>query len=187
MNDDCDVDVGPNGLQNFPVLKTAVSNSNGTTVSVSLNSKANTGFRIEFFSDPTCDPSGFGQGKTFLGSGVLVTDSFCNASGSFNFSGFATGALVVTATATIIRPARPSFHPAQPHQHNVHRFGHLSSVSKQPRGATYRLKRKLNITDSTWQSIAGVTDLSPGASGPAHITDPGAVSLGKAFYRVRLL
>ncbi len=54
-------------------------------------------------------------------------------------------------------------------------------------GAAYRLERKLNITDSTWQSISGVNDLTPSSNGPALITDPGAVSLGEAFYRVRLL
>ena len=33
----------------------------------------------------------------------------------------------------------------------------------------------------------GVADQTSGASGPAQITDPGAMSLGQAFYRVRLL
>ena len=51
-------------------------------------------------------------------------------------------------------------------------------------GATYRLERKLQITDSLWQSIPGVNDLTAASSGPAQITDPGAVSLGTAFYRV---
>ena len=51
-------------------------------------------------------------------------------------------------------------------------------------GVTYRLERKLNITDSMWQNIPGVSDLTAANNGPAQITDPGAVSLGKAFYRV---
>ena len=52
---------------------------------------------------------------------------------------------------------------------------------------SYRLERKLALTDSTWQNNFGVNDLIAASSGPAQITDPGAVSLGKAFYRVRLL
>src|SRR4051812_15198933 len=32
-------------------------------------------------------------------------------------------------------------------------------------GATYRLERKLQITDSLWQSIPGVNDLTPASSG----------------------
>ena len=51
-------------------------------------------------------------------------------------------------------------------------------------GATYRLERKLQITDSLWQSIPGVNDLTAASTGTAQITDPGAVSLGAAFYRV---
>ena len=53
-------------------------------------------------------------------------------------------------------------------------------------GRTYRLERKLALTDPIWQGISGVSDLTPVNSGPAQITDPGA-SFGQAFYRVRLL
>jgi serine protease AprX len=54
-------------------------------------------------------------------------------------------------------------------------------------GRTYRLERKLGMTDATWQSISGVADFPAITTGPAQITDPGAISLGKAFYQVRLL
>ena len=50
-------------------------------------------------------------------------------------------------------------------------------------GATYRLERKLNMGDA-WQSISGVNDLTAMGNGSAHITDPGAINLGKAFYQV---
>ncbi len=53
---------------------------------------------------------------------------------------------------------------------------------------TYRLERKLSLTDASWQSISAVTDLTAASTGPAQITDTtGPMSLGKAFYRVRLL
>jgi serine protease AprX len=53
-------------------------------------------------------------------------------------------------------------------------------------GKTYRLERKLEITDQTWQSIPGVLDLTPSTTGSAQITDPGgATSHAKSFYRVR--
>lgn len=51
-------------------------------------------------------------------------------------------------------------------------------------GAIYRLERKLNLTDTTWQRISGVNDLTAPENGSASLTDPGAASLGKAFYRV---
>jgi hypothetical protein len=60
-------------------------------------------------------------------------------------------------------------------------------VFEATQGVTYRLQRKLNITDATWQSIAGVNDVVASSNGPAQITDPGAISLGRAFYRVSIL
>jgi hypothetical protein len=54
-------------------------------------------------------------------------------------------------------------------------------------GKTYRLERKTSITDASWQSIAGVADLTASSTGSLQITDPNAISLGHAFYRVRLL
>jgi len=54
-------------------------------------------------------------------------------------------------------------------------------------GKTFRLERKLNLTDLGWNSISGVADVTAGATEPTPITDPGAISLGRAFYQVRLL
>ncbi len=54
-------------------------------------------------------------------------------------------------------------------------------------GKTYRLERKAALTDPMWLPITGVNDQTPLANGPATFTDPGAVSLGKAFYRVSVL
>ena len=73
-NDLNDVDTGPNNLQNFPVLTSAVSSGGTTTIQGSLNSTANTVFRVEFFSTSSCDlPSNHGEGETFLGSTSVTT------------------------------------------------------------------------------------------------------------------
>ncbi len=48
--------------QNFPELTSATSDDTQTTIEGTLNSTPNTTFRLEFFSNPSCDPSGFGQG-----------------------------------------------------------------------------------------------------------------------------
>ncbi len=52
------------------------------------------------------------------------------------------------------------------------------------RGKTYRLERKLNMTDPTWLSIGGVGDLIASGDDTEQITDPNAVGLGQAFYHV---
>ncbi|MBA3775708.1 MAG: hypothetical protein H0X11_04590, partial [Betaproteobacteria bacterium] len=99
LNDPSDADEGPNHLQNYPVL-TSVGTAAGTTsVAGSLNSTANTTFRLEFFSNVSIDPSGFGEGQTFLGSSNVTTDPSGNASFNVGFPQIAAGRRV-TATAT---------------------------------------------------------------------------------------
>ena len=89
---------GPNNLQNFPVLTSAVSSLGKTTIGGTLNSTPNTTFTLEFFASPTADPTGYGEGKTFLGLTTVTTDAKGNASFSVTFavpSGYA-----IAATAT---------------------------------------------------------------------------------------
>jgi Bacterial Ig-like domain (group 3) len=78
-NDNCDVDTGPNNLQNYPDLTSASSNGISTTVQGTLNSKASTTFRVEFFANDLCDPSEHGEGQTFLGATNVTTNSTCGA------------------------------------------------------------------------------------------------------------
>ena len=99
-NDTGDADTGANNLQNFPVLSSAVRGTGGTTVNGTLNSKANQSFRIEFFTSPTADPSGFGEGKVFLGVVVVTTNRSGNASFTVTLAGVPAGSQVITATAT---------------------------------------------------------------------------------------
>jgi hypothetical protein len=87
---------GPNNLQNYPVLRPYVAA--GTLVGT-LNSTPSTTFRLEFFANPTWDPSGHGQGRDFLGSLMVTTDAQGNASFTFNFTPIA-GEPIITATAT---------------------------------------------------------------------------------------
>ena len=83
-NDPNDPDPGPNNLQNIVVL-TAVEHVGGvsTTVDGTLNSTPNTAFRVEFFSSPAADPSGFGEGQTFRGFTNVNTNGAGNAAFSF--------------------------------------------------------------------------------------------------------
>jgi titin len=99
-DDACDLDSGPNNLQNFPVL-TAVTNRVGsTTISGTLNSASNSTFALDFYASLACDPSGFGQGKTFLGSTNVTTDASCNASFTATLATPLLTNQFLTATAT---------------------------------------------------------------------------------------
>lgn len=100
-NDPNDVDSGPNGLQNFPVIISVIHQGGKLLIAGTLNSRPNQAYRIEFFGNATCDPSGYGEGQTFLGAATVATDGFGDASfvGKVPLSGSA-AVPVVTATAT---------------------------------------------------------------------------------------
>ena len=73
-NDPSDSDTGPNNYINFPVLNSV--EQNGSTASINFNLDAADGendqYRVEFFSNDTPDPSGYGEGQTFLGSATVT-------------------------------------------------------------------------------------------------------------------
>lgn len=73
-NDPGDVDTGPNGLQNYPVITSNVILSGNFNITGTLNSTPNTTFLLEFFAG-TADASGFGEGQAFLASKSVTTDS----------------------------------------------------------------------------------------------------------------
>jgi CSLREA domain-containing protein len=99
-NDAGDPDIGPNLLQNYPVITSATIAAGNVSVSGTLNSTPSSTFTLEFFSNSACDASGFGEGKTYLGSAGVATDATGNASfGPLNFA-VPAGETVITSTAT---------------------------------------------------------------------------------------
>ena len=100
LNDTGDTDIGANNLQNFPVITSAVSGGGTTTVQGPLNSKPLTEFRLEFFSNTACDPSGHGEGETFIGFTDVTTDGSGNASFMVTFPIAVPAGQLITATAT---------------------------------------------------------------------------------------
>jgi uncharacterized repeat protein (TIGR01451 family) len=99
-NDASDADVGANTLQNFPVLAAASSSGGSTTVEGTLNSTPNTVFRLEFFSNTSCNPLGNGEGRTLIGAASVTTDGAGNVSFAVTFPVPVTPGQVITATAT---------------------------------------------------------------------------------------
>jgi CSLREA domain-containing protein len=103
-NDNCDVDSSPgNHRQNHPVITSASIAGGNVTVSGTLNSTASTDFRIELFSNTACDPSGFGQGQTFLGFADVTTPvGNCNVTFGPVVFPIPAGQTIITATATAL-------------------------------------------------------------------------------------
>ena len=98
-NDTGDADTGANNLQNFPVLTSATRDAS-TTIGGTLNSTANTEFRIEFFSNATCDPSGHGEGEQFLGFTMATTGGTGDVSFTVTLPATVPVGQFITATAT---------------------------------------------------------------------------------------
>ena len=97
-NDPGDADSGPNRRQNFPVLTSATRQSNGlTTVSGSLNSTANTEFRIELYLAAP-DPTGHGEPQAPFGAQTITTNGSGNRGFAFQLGGLAPG-MQLTALA----------------------------------------------------------------------------------------
>jgi hypothetical protein len=117
-NDAGDADTGPNNLQNFPVLTSVSSSGGSTTIVGTLNSVANTTYRIEFFANAIGDSSGHGQGQSFIGDTTVVTDANGNVSFNMSVPQITSGSRV-TATATDPNGNTSEFAP----------IGQLSNIS----------------------------------------------------------
>ena len=111
-NDDCDADDGTNHLQNFPIISTASSVNGKTTITGNLNSNASLPYRIEFFTNTSCDPSGNGQGAVYLGSILVKTPpNACDTAFTATFNTALPPNTVITATATHPSGSTSEFSP----------------------------------------------------------------------------
>ena len=99
VDDDGDLDSGPNDLQNFPVIAQAIAGAT-THVVASLNSQPEEDDIISFYANSLADPSGFGEGQRYLGSVIAHTDASGNATVELDLPARTGGGEFLTATAT---------------------------------------------------------------------------------------
>ncbi len=102
-NNDPNKDYDANDGENFPTISRVWQNNNGTvTVQGWLNAEANTNYRIELFCNSDGDPSGYGQGQTYLGCVSVGSNQFVttDASGNASFTCTVSQGTIITATAT---------------------------------------------------------------------------------------
>jgi titin len=98
LNDTYDGDGGANLLQNFPVVTSVAPFFSGTQISGTLSSALNAKFMIDVYASVQGDPSGYGEGQTWLGNVQTVTDG--TGSATWSLLSPAAGLHFVTATAT---------------------------------------------------------------------------------------
>ena len=92
-----DPDAGPNDLQNFPEIDTAIVVGNTITVAGTLNSASEETYSIEVFANTTCDPSDHGEGEVFVLRDTVTIHS--GGSAPFSLSGPLPTRQFITAVA----------------------------------------------------------------------------------------
>ncbi|HSS22426.1 MAG TPA: right-handed parallel beta-helix repeat-containing protein [Pyrinomonadaceae bacterium] len=108
-NDCGDTDIGPNELQNFPVLQAPVFNGDGTvTVVGTLRSEPFQRYRVDFYSNVNADASGYGEGETFIGQISVTVDGNGFANLLMTSTGMVPANSPITATATNVNTGSTS-------------------------------------------------------------------------------
>jgi CSLREA domain-containing protein len=90
---------GANNDPVSPILVNAIPQANGTLLQGLLAGRANTTFNLQFFSNPVCDASNFGEGQNLVSQALVTTD----ISGTANISTTVqalSGIQFVSATST---------------------------------------------------------------------------------------
>ena len=137
-NDAGDADEGGNHLQNFPNVNSFANVAGGTHVKGTLASRPSTQYRLDFYSNAGCDPSGNGEGARPVGHTQVTTDAAGEASFDVTLGGQLAPGRVVTATATDPAGNTSEFSPcdAGSAQGSVHfrspGFGALEDVGAMP-------------------------------------------------------
>ncbi len=83
-----------------PTLSNVVSSAGTTTVTGSFAGAASKTFILDFYTLSSINASGFGEGRSVLGSATVATSSAGAASFSLSFSTPASGSAFVSSTAT---------------------------------------------------------------------------------------
>lgn len=76
VNDASDADTGPNGLMNYPVLKTAqqLGNQLAVTYDVDAADSPSDTYRVDFYANSERSIFGYGPGETYLGAATPVSN-----------------------------------------------------------------------------------------------------------------
>ena len=191
-NDAGDADMGPNQLQNYPILTSAAARSATTTITGTFHSAPNRAYIVDIYRGTSPDPSGHGEGQSYVGTTSLSTDA--NGNGSFtmsdsgNFAGQYFSATATDATtgdtsefssALLATNAPFSSHFVGPYVRNS--SGFTFELYLQTNRA-YRLQGTANLGADPipWLDLTNFT----APSSPIQFIDRSASNYPARFYRV---
>lgn len=101
-NVNCESGVAANAAnrgQNYPVLTNAVSGS-ATRIGGAFDSAPGKSYTLQFFSSPSTNAAGYGQGQVFLGQTNLVLGASCSTNFTVSLPVSVPAGWIVTATAS---------------------------------------------------------------------------------------
>jgi hypothetical protein len=98
-NDPLDQDIGPNNLQNFPEIATAIPGEQ-TLISGTLHGKPDETFTLDFYANLIPHASQHGEGRYWIGSTTVATNSAGDATFLVTFDMATSHGQWLTATAT---------------------------------------------------------------------------------------
>lgn len=117
LNDVDDIDfggtnTGSNHYLNFPVINSITSTDGQVTINYDLDindaEAGATGYRVEFFANDAADPSGYGEGQTFLGFENVAGD-VTGQSVTFTLPAGVEGNKFISATTTMTDASNDGF------------------------------------------------------------------------------
>lgn len=100
LNDLGDIDMAANMTQNYPELSDAATHGGATYTIATMETISNTLFTLDYFGVTGCDSSGYGEGRRYLGSGVVQSDSAGQLSHAQALPALVPAGDFVVATAT---------------------------------------------------------------------------------------
>jgi titin len=187
-----DADAGPNNLQNYPVITNAAANGSTTTIQGTLNSVASRTFLIDVYRNSTADPSGYGEGRFYVGSTTATTSGGGNAAFSLVTAGnFAGQSFSATATDQLTGDTSEfSFNvpatngPTPPlfvSPFSLTRTGFTATISLTI-GQSYRVQAATNLAANpiAWSDLTNFT----AATTSFFFLDRAATNIPVRFYRI---
>lgn len=99
-NPDGDPPTGPNRMRKYPVLTQAFTSQTNLLIRGGLDLLNGATARVEFYASPQSDPSGYGEGRQFLGARTVVGNASGSAVLDLTLPAQIPVGWVVTATAT---------------------------------------------------------------------------------------
>ncbi len=183
---------GPNDLQNYPDITNAFGFGSSTVTAGTLNSLPNQLYFVDVYCSPAADPSGYGQGKFYLGSATVTTDGSGNGTFAFTTSAGNYTGQYVTVTATseggdtsefslavlATNFPGPLAQFAGPYQ--SHTNGFVFSLTLQT-NFSYRIQAATNLdTPIVWTDLTNFL----ATNSPFNFSDRAATNYRARFYRV---